>query len=283
VAFSFKIHLGSMKKLLVIDVSNYIYRAFYGIRPLSTKDGIQTNAVFGFIKSIISLVELVNPDTVVFARESKNNHKKNNHVTYKEGRKTPDELKGQFAIIDRFIDLTGLNNITVDGFEADDVIGSIATQYESKYDEIILASNDKDLMMFISDTVKMINSKNEMVGVADVIKKFGISPSQIEDFLVLVGDSADNIKGLKGIGPKTAEKLLKEYRTLDILLENLDKLKNKDVFDQAQIDLNKIMVHIDTTLQIPELIQKELCNTSEMQQFLSQYELFYLKNRFNML
>lgn len=272
-----------MKKLLVIDVSNYIYRSFYGIKPLFTKDGIQTNAVFGFIKSVITLIELINPDSVVFARESKNNHKKNNIISYKEGRKTPDELKPQFDIIDKFIELTSLNNITIDGFEADDVIGSIAVQYFDKFDEIIIASNDKDLMMFINDTVKMLNSKQEMIGIVDVVKKFGINPSQIEDFLVLTGDSADNIKGLKGIGPKTAEKLLKEYQTLDNIMANVDSLKNKDVFDLNQIHLNKIMVHIDTELPIPALNENKLNNSSDIQAFLLKYELFYLNNRFKYL
>lgn len=272
------------KKLLVIDVSNYIYRSFYGITAtLVNRENQQVNAVFGFIKSVVTLIEEMNPDSVVFAMESKVNFKKQEFSSYKDGRKTPDELKSQFEIVNDFLKLTGLNTISVEGYEADDVIGSIAEQCKNQFSEILIASNDKDLMMFVNESVKMIGSKGNIVDEVAVIAKFGIMPKQITDYLILIGDAADNIKGLKGIGPKTAAKLLLQYGSVDEILKNKDSIKNGSVFDEGVINLNKKLVSIQTDLNIPELNYKKLENSFEMQQFLQKHSFNYLMHRFNNL
>ncbi|MCM2350005.1 MAG: DNA polymerase I [Bacteriovoracaceae bacterium] len=219
-----------MKKLIIIDISNYIFRAFFAIRPLHAPDGTPVNAVYGVLSMIHNLIVKYQPTHILVARDTKEgSFRKEIYPEYKANRSAPpDELIPQFPLVDELVKVLGLPEIKAANYEADDVIGSVATQWKNDFDEILIASGDKDLMQFVDGPIKMLDTmKEKTYGREDVKDKMGVYPEQIVDFLSLVGDTSDNIPGVAGIGPKGAQNLLEEFGTLEKILENIDSIRNK--------------------------------------------------------
>lgn len=219
-----------MKRLIIIDLSNYIFRAFYAIRPLHTPEGIPVNAVYGVLSMVYNLIKKYEPSHILVARDTKEgSFRKELYTEYKSNRtEPPDDLKPQFALVDELVKFLGLPEIKAPNFEADDVIGSVATQWKDKFDEILIASGDKDLMQFVDGPIKMLDTmKEKLYGREDVKDKMGVYPEEIVDYLALIGDSSDNIPGVPGIGPKGAQGLIEEFKTLDNILANISSVKNK--------------------------------------------------------
>lgn len=219
-----------MKKLIIIDISNFIFRAFFAIRPLHTPEGTPVNAVYGVLSMLHNLIVKYQPTHILVARDTKEgSFRKDIFPEYKANRsEPPDELIPQFAIVDELIKVLGLPEIKAPNYEADDVIGSVALQWKNDFDEILIASGDKDLMQFVDGPIKMLDTMKEKIyGREDVKDKMGVYPEEIVDYLSLIGDSSDNIPGVAGIGPKGAQGLIEEYKTLDKILENIDSIKNK--------------------------------------------------------
>ncbi len=219
-----------MKKLIIIDISNFIFRAFFAIRPLHAPDGTPVNAVYGVLSMIHNMIVKHKPTHILIAKDTKEGSFRNEIYTeYKANRsEPPDELIPQFALVDELIKCLGIPEIKMPGYEADDVIGSAACQWKKHFDEILIASGDKDLMQFVDGPVKMLDTmKDKIYEREDVKDKMGVYPEQIVDYLSLIGDSSDNIPGVPGIGPKGAQSLLEEYGTLEKVIENVAKIKNK--------------------------------------------------------
>lgn len=219
-----------MKRLIIIDLSNYIFRAFYAIRPLHSPEGVPVNAVYGVLSMVHNLIKKYEPTHIVIARDTKEgSFRKEVYTEYKANRtEPPDDLIPQFALVDELVSKLSLPEIKAPNYEADDVIGSVATQWKNDFDEILIASGDKDLMQFVDGPIKMLDTMKEKVyGREDVKDKMGVYPEEIVDYLSLIGDSSDNIPGVPGIGPKGAQGLIEEFKTLENILQNIPAIKNK--------------------------------------------------------
>ncbi len=219
-----------MKKLIIIDISNFIFRAFYAIRPLHAPDGTPVNAVYGVLSMLHNMIVKYEPTHILVARDTKEgSFRKELYAEYKANRTAPpDDLIPQFLLIDELIEAFALPEIKMARYEADDVIGSVAMQWKNDFDEILIASGDKDLMQFVDGPIKLLDTMKEKIySREDVKDKMGVYPEQIVDYLSLIGDSSDNIPGVPGIGPKGAQSLLEDYGTLEKILENISLIKNK--------------------------------------------------------
>ena len=268
-----------MKKLIIIDISNYIFRAFFAIRPLHAPDGTPVNAVYGVLSMVHNLIQKYQPTHILVARDTKEgSFRKEIDPNYKANRsEPPDELIPQFALVDELVKCLRLPEIKMVNYEADDVIGSVAVQWRKEFDEILIASGDKDLMQFVDGPVKMLDTmKEKTYSREDVKDKMGVYPEQIVDFLSLIGDTSDNIPGVAGIGPKGAQNLIEEFGDLDNILANIPNIKNKRSqtaleANKADAILSKKLVQIVTDLKLPhEAVNSDfrLALTPELEVFL---------------
>lgn len=257
-----------MKSLLLIDGNSMLFRAYYATlygRMMKTSNGVPTNAVYGFITMIQKAFDMIKPDMVLIAWDSgKPTFRHETFKEYKGTRKKLDqELIVQFPIAREFLDAYGLKRYECDGIEADDIIGSFAKQHPEL--NIHILSSDKDLLQLIDPTtdvylMKKGISEMEVMDEAKLAETMGIVPSQIIDLKALMGDTADNIPGVKGIGEKTALKLLDKYHTVDAVYDHIDeikgKLKEKLETDKDKAFLSKYLATIKTDEQIPVTVEE---------------------------
>ncbi len=271
----------SMKKLLIFDLSNFIFRAFFAIRPLHTSDGTPVNAVYGVMNMLISALEELHPTHLFIAQDHKGGSFRNKiYKDYKANRgEPPEDLVPQFALIEELVDKFEMPKLRVKGFEADDLIGSAALQFKDDFDEILIASSDKDLMQFVDDKIKVVDTmRNKIYGRKEVIEKMGVPPEQIRDYLSLVGDTSDNVPGVKGIGAKGAAKLLTEYKDLETIFENVSKITNKRVLngltnhkEDAFLSKELVTINCDVDLNfVKDELEYELNPTVELKNFLTE-------------
>lgn len=222
------------ESILLIDGNNLIHRNFHAFPFLTSKDGTPTGAVYGTLKMIKNFQERFNPMLITFCLDARRKSFRNDlYSDYKANRpETDDLLKPQFALIEEFCEASKLPYIKIEGYEADDLIGSLAFKaLEQGYLPYIL-SGDRDLFQLVSKSIKMIYiSTKEGLVVYDeekVRERFGgLSPKQIVDLKGLQGDTSDNIPGVKGIGEKTAIALLSQYGTMEGIYENIESIKGK--------------------------------------------------------
>lgn len=252
-----------MKKLLLIDGNSMLFRAYYATvygRMMKTSNGVPTNAVYGFITMINKALSMVEPDAVLVAWDAgKPTFRHETYTEYKGTRKELDqELIVQFPIAREYLDAYGMKRYECEGIEADDIIGSMAKQYPDV--EIHILSSDRDLLQLIDPTTDVYLMKKgitemEVMDEAKLKESMGIVPSQIIDLKALMGDTADNIPGVKGIGEKTALKLLSEYETVDNVYAHIDeikgKLKEKLETDKEKAFLSKYLATIKVDAEIP--------------------------------
>jgi DNA polymerase-1 len=269
-----------MKRLIVVDVSNYIFRAFYAIRPLSSPDGTPVNAVYGVLTMFLKLLSQYRPTHILMARDTSGGSFRNEmYSEYKANRsEPPEDLIPQFSLIKELIDKMGLPEASDDNYEADDIIGSAVTQWKDHFDEILIASGDKDLMQFIGGNTFMLDTmKDKKYDDAGVFEKMGVRPDQIVDYLSMVGDSSDNIPGMKGIGAKGAAKLLLEHDTLEKCIEVKDTFTGKklttafgEYLDDGLLSkkLIKIVTDIDLGLDV-ETAEVKFYPSEELISFLT--------------
>jgi DNA polymerase-1 len=247
-----------MKRLIIVDLSNFIFRAFFAIRPLTAPDGTPVNAVYGILSMLHNMIVKYKPTHMLIARDTKEgSFRQEVYVEYKANRSAPpDDLVPQFALVDELVEALGLPEIKYPGYEADDVIGSVALQWKKDFDEIFIASGDKDLMQFVDGPIKMLDTMKEKIYLREDVKdKMGVYPEEIVDYLSLIGDTSDNIPGVAGIGPKGAQGLIEEFKTLENILANVDKIKNKRCMTALQEHhesavLSKKLVTIVTDLKL---------------------------------
>jgi len=219
------------KTLYLIDINSLIFRAFYGIKHnLTTSNGVPVNALYGVIKMLSNIVRDKAPTEMVIAYDSQTKLKRvDEYKEYKANRESPpDELKSQFPLIKDFIKIADFQSFEEDGYEADDIIATLAVKYKNDFDEIYIVSSDKDLMQLVDETTFIYDTmKNIVYDVDGVFEKFGVFPNQIGDYLAMVGDAADNVPGVRGIGPKGASALLTQFKTLDNIYRNIALIKGK--------------------------------------------------------
>lgn len=224
-------------KLLAIDGNSIINRAFYGIKLLSTKEGQYTNAVYGFINILNRLLEKEAPDCVAVAFDLKAptfRHKM--YDAYKAGRHTmPDELRQQFPIIKEWLTLAGYSYIECEGYEADDILGTLAASAQKSGNSCVIATGDRDSLQLVSDSTRVLLTVTKMghPEITDyttdkLFEDYGLTPNEMIELKSLMGDSSDNIPGVTGVGQKTATDLITKYHSIDYIYKHLDELDIKD-------------------------------------------------------
>jgi len=225
-----------MSRLLIIDGNSIMNRAFYANPKFITSKGMHTGAVYGFINMMMKIKGDLKPDYIVCAFDRKApTFRHLEYDDYKAGRKRmPEELAMQFPVMKEVLQHMAVDILEIDGFEADDVIGTLSLKAENEGDEVYVLSGDKDTLQLASDKTKVVITKKG-VSVVDVydrekfIEEFGITPTQFIDVKGLMGDASDNIKGVPGIGEKTAFKLIQEYGSIENTLENVENITMKKV------------------------------------------------------
>jgi DNA polymerase-1 len=241
---------GASNAIYLIDVSSFIFRAYYSIGPLSKRDGTPTNAVFGVANMLVSLVADRAPAYIAAAMDSRTpTFRKELCPSYKANRPPPPEdLKLQFPLTAGLIEGFQIAVVQKDGFEADDIIATLTHAAEEKGLEVVIVSGDKDLMQLIKPgTVMFDTMKNKIWDDAAVEEKWGVPPRLLGDLLAVAGDSSDNIPGIPKIGPKTAAPLLMEHGGLDNLIANRSSLKSKATAE-------RIANHIDDAMLSKKLV-----------------------------
>ena len=223
-----------MKKILLIDGSSLIFRAFYAIRNLTTKDGVFVNGVYGFLNMYYKALELINPTHifVAFDKGSKT-FRHNEFADYKGTRdNAPNEITYQFGILKDLLSSMNVNYLELDKYEADDIIGTIAKLAQKEGFEVDIFTGDRDYLQLVDDNILVYLTKKgiseiKLMNTESILEEYDLSPKQLIDVKALQGDSSDNIPGVKGVGEKTALKLIQEYGNLENLYENIDNLKGK--------------------------------------------------------
>ncbi len=223
------------KTVAVIDGNSLMHRAYHAIQtPMMALDGTPTNAVFGFLQMFCKFVEEMHPDAVVCAfDEGKPEFRMQEMPGYKAQRPhMDDELRVQFPIIKELLSALRVPVLTCPGWEGDDILGTIAKRDESLGFETYLVTGDKDACQLASDLTKIVSTKKgisdvQVLGPAEVMEKYGVTPAQFIDYLGLMGDSSDNIPGVPGIGPKSATSLLERFSSIEGIFEHIDELKGK--------------------------------------------------------
>ena len=231
------------KKLIIIDGNSIINRAFYALPQMNNKDGLNTNGIYGFTTMLFKLIDMYNPTHISVAFDKKSpTFRHLEYTAYKAGRKKmPDELREQFEPLKKLLDAFNINRLEIDGYEADDIIGTISKIAEDEGFKVYIVTGDKDAIQLASKNITTLITKK---GVADmeeydfdkVVEKYEMTPAQFIDLKGLMGDKSDNIPGVAGIGEKTGIKLIKEYQSIENILENIDNLKGSI---KTKIEKNK--------------------------------------------
>ena len=225
-----------MEKVILIDGNNILFRSYYATayngNVMKNSKGFPTNALYGLVNMMNKIISEENPTHIMVAFDKGKTFRHDKYETYKDGRsETPDELKLQFPKAKELVEAMGINYFEIDNYEADDIIGTFAKKCNDNPDfNAVIISSDKDLLQLITDEVEVKLLKqvgNIRMTHEEFLNTYGIEPPRMVDLKALMGDSSDNIPGVKGIGEKTAITLLKEYGTLDNLYENIDSVKGK--------------------------------------------------------
>lgn len=217
-----------MKKIYLIDISSLFFRAFYAIRPLNTPSGVPVNAIYGLLSMMIKLFKSERPDYMVVCYDRKEpSFRKEIFNDYKANRsEMPEELVAQIPYMKKMIDFLGIPALEVPRYEADDLIGTLTKMASDKKMEVVIVSGDKDFAQLIKPGVIMFDTmKDTKIDEKGVLEKWGVHADQFCDYLAIVGDSSDNIPGVAGLGPKGAQKLLNDYKTLENIYKNLEEIK----------------------------------------------------------
>ncbi|HEV2340032.1 MAG TPA: 5'-3' exonuclease H3TH domain-containing protein, partial [Patescibacteria group bacterium] len=244
-----------MKRLLLIDGNAILHRAFHAYPPFTDKDGNPTNAIYGFFAMLLKLLEEVLPDYVVICFDKgAPTFRMTMYAGYHANRpKMKDGLVSQVPILHRALEAIGIPIFGVNGYEADDLLGTLSTQATEQKLETIIVTGDRDLLQLINNRVKILMplvgiTKTMLFDEKRVEEKYGIKPSQIIDYKALVGDASDNYPGVSGIGPKSASDLLQKYQTLENLYKHIGELPaqlgEKLAIDAEQASLCKTLATI---------------------------------------
>jgi len=252
------------RELILVDGSGYIFRAFFAIPQLNNSRGIPTNAVFGFIRMLVKLLKEARPShiAVVFDAPGKT-FRDDLFADYKANRaETPNDLRTQIPYIHRAVEAMRIKSIAIDGYEADDVIGTLAARAARQRIDTVLVTADKDFMQLVGPHVTLWDTmRDRRISAREIKERFGVEPRALVDIQALTGDTIDNVKGVPGIGEKTAAALIQKFGDLDNLYRHLDQVEHsgirgaKKVMDllrahRAEVELARKLVRIDTDVPL---------------------------------
>ena len=259
-----------MKRLIIVDVSNFIFRAFFAIRPLHSPEGTPVNAIYGVLNMFMKLFSQHRPTHLLLAKDTaKGSFRNKIYGEYKANRgEPPEDLVPQFDLIQKMIEKMNAPYLDNENYEADDIIGSACLQWRDHFDEVLIASGDKDLMQLVGGNIKMLDTmKDKLYGEKEIFEKMGVWPHQIVDYLAMVGDSSDNIPGMKGIGAKGAAKLLAEYETFEKCVEAKESFKGKKL-------ITAFSEHLDDAFLSKKLVTIVKDIDLKMSPFETQYSFY---------
>jgi DNA polymerase-1 len=284
------------ESLAVLDGNSLLYRAFYAIPELTTKEGIYTNGVYGFLNMLLKIKEDINPDYIVATFDkSSNTFRHKEYEDYKAGRKkTPPELSMQFPIIREILSKMGISVFELEGYEADDLIGTISVLAEEEGMEVYVVTGDKDALQLATDNVNVVINKKgitekEIYNRERFIEDFGVTPTQYIDVKGLMGDKSDNIPGVPGIGEKTAFKLIKEYGSIEDVLMNISNISGKKLKESLQEyseqaifskKLATIITKVPVEISMEQLKTKGNFNNSEVRDMCLRLQFKSLLSKF---
>jgi len=217
----------SNKTIYIVDGSSYIHRAFHAIRHLSNSKGLPTNAIFGFTKMLMKLLDDKSPDYVAVAFDVKGPTFR--HTIFKDYKATrppmPEDLAVQIPFIKDVVAGLSITALEKEGYEADDIIGTIAIQASNQDFNVVIVSSDKDFRQTLSENTVMWDSMSEkLTDYAAIKRDYGIEPEQIIEVMALSGDSTDNIPGIPGVGEKTALSLIQQFHSIENLFQNTNNI-----------------------------------------------------------
>ncbi|MDO8785421.1 MAG: 5'-3' exonuclease H3TH domain-containing protein, partial [Syntrophales bacterium] len=246
--------------LFLVDGSNYMYRAFYAIRDLSNSKGFPTNAIYGFTMMLIKLLRDWKPEFIAIAFDLKGpTFRHESYEQYKATRKaTPDALVSQIPFIKDIVRGFHIPILEEQGIEADDIIGTLAKRYMGTGMKTVIVSGDKDMLQLVSEDIIMVDTMKDIIYDIEAVKaRFGVEPGRVVEILGLMGDASDNIPGVPGIGPKTAQRLIEEYGTVEEVIKNVDRIRNailreniRKFADQGRLSRELAMIKTDARIDL---------------------------------
>lgn len=281
-------------RAVLIDGNSLIFRAFYALPPLTNKEGIATNAVYGFFTMFFKILDEYDPEFVSVSFDKKGKtFRHRQYEAYKAGRKeTPNELLVQFPIVKEILDVLNIHRIEMDDYEADDLVSTLTKECEKENLEILIVTGDRDYLQLVSEKTKVLLTRKgisqvEKFDEEHMMETYGMNGDTFVHLKALMGDSSDNIPGVPGVGEKTGIKLLKAYNTLDGIYENIDlvkgKLKEKLADNEASAYMSYKMSLMVSNLPIDfskELISRKEFDKEKTREILTKYDLHSLTNRF---
>lgn len=283
-------------RLLVVDGNSIVNRAFYGIRPLTAKDGQFTHAIYGFLTMLYKIKCDENPDAVAIAFDLRTptfRHKA--YSGYKATRKgMPEELASQMAPLKELLTLLGYKIVTCEGYEADDILGTLAKACDESGNECVLATGDRDSLQLVSDStsVHLCTNKEDIHYTPErIMQDYGVTPKELIEIKAIQGDSSDNIPGVAGIGPKGAGELIQKYHSVEYIYDHIDELdikegmRNKLKNSKDNAILSRMLGEICCTAPIDTSIESyvvDMKNADECARYMARLELFSLIDKYGL-
>lgn len=285
-------------KIMIIDGNSIINRAFYAIPALQNKNGVYTNGIYGFLNIFLKLYEEEKPNYIAVAFDLKGpTFRHEDYAEYKGTRKKmPDELRPQIPMLKDLLRNMNISVYEKEGYEADDIIGTLGKKCEKENLDVVLISGDRDLLQLATETIKVRIPKTkagkteiEDYYINDVIEKLGVTPKEYIDVKALMGDASDNIPGVPGIGEKTATKIIQEYKNIETAIENSEKIKPKkasenlqEYKEQAILSKQLATIFLDVEVDIPnnKLKLEDIFNDNSIKD-LKEYEFKTIISRYS--
>lgn len=276
-------------RVLLVDGHHLAYRTFHALKGLTTSRGEPVQAVYGFAKSLLKALKEDGDAVIVVFDAKAPSFRHEAYGGYKAGRApTPEDFPRQLALIKELVDLLGLARLEVPGYEADDVLASLAKKAEKEGYEVRILTADKDLYQLLSDRIHALHPEGYLITPAWLWEKYGLRPDQWADYRALTGDESDNLPGVKGIGEKTARKLLEEWGSLEALLKNLDRLKpaiREKILahmDDLKLSWDLAKVRTDLPLEV-DFAKRREPDRERLSAFLERLEFGSLLHEFGLL
>ncbi len=283
-----------MPRLFAVDSMAVLYRGYFAMirTPLINSKGLNTSGIRTFLMQLIKIIEEDKPDYLAVASDSSEptfRHKR--FPDYKATReKMPEDLVEQLPYLPRLVEALNLPYLILPGYEADDIVGTLMRLCKEAEIEGVMVTGDKDFMQLITETIVMLNHRNERIGIPEVREKFGCAPEQVIEMLGLMGDASDNIPGVRGVGEKTAMKLIGEYGNIETVYENLENISGKSLKEKLETgyenallsrELATINCHVPLPVQLEavHLGETDLYNNPKLFALLEELEFNTLINR----
>jgi DNA polymerase-1 len=279
------------KELVLIDAYGFLFRAYYSLPPMQRADGLPVGGIYGFSNMLLKLLEkerLDNKYIAIILDSGRKTFRSEIYADYKANRpEAPDDLKPQFSYLSKVANSFGIKSIEAVGFEADDIIATLAQQAAAQDFQVKIVSSDKDLMQLINSNVYLYDSlKEKDIREPEVLEKFAVAPNKVLELLSLMGDASDNIPGVKGVGPKTATQLINQFGSLENLYQNLGSVENKRIKELLEVNkdnafLSKKLAALHYEVPLPVKLEELKVDNINWEGMLGFFQEMGFKSLFN--